>query len=157
MGFLTFWSLKIGSWFDSSSGLCSGKFQKDWDERVGQSFHLAEIWSPLIADWLHSLGSDPSGYSKLDKVQWDLYLNLQALLWYRSQNDSLSLKAVTWSVTPASWTHGAETSGAFSRHDYIGVGSSSRLICPSGLTLGGKIEKTRRSYYNICNFKECPI
>lgn len=153
MGLLTFWSLKIGSWFDSSSGLCSGKFQKDWDEGVGHSFHLAEIWSPLIAlagfwsKWLQQARQGPVGF----------VLEPSGITVVQISNDSLSLKAVTWSVTPASWTHGAETSGAFSRHDYIGVGSSSRLICPSGLTLGGKIEKTRRSYYNICNFKECPI
>lgn len=72
-------------------------------------------------------------------------------------NNSLSLKAVPWSITPTAQTHGAETSDAFSRHDSVGIGSSSRLMGPNGLTLGGKIVKTGRSYNNMCNFKECSI
>lgn len=55
-----------------------------------------------------------------------------------------------------SQNHGAETSDAFSRHDFIGIGSRSRLMCPNGLTLGGKRVKTGRSY-TICSFKECSI
>lgn len=72
-------------------------------------------------------------------------------------NNSLFLKAVPWSITPTSQTHGAETSDAFSRHDSIGFGSSSRLMGPNGLMLRGKNVKTGRSYNNICNFKECSI
>lgn len=39
-----FWSLKIGAWFDSSSRLYSGKFQKDWDEGLGQKY--GHPWQP---------------------------------------------------------------------------------------------------------------
>lgn len=124
--------------------------------------YLAEMLSPLAAHQLHSLGSDPSGSSTRHCNTMGFVFEPSGITVVQMSNDSgmmsndsLSLKAVPWSAAPTSQTHGAETSVAFSRHDYIGIGSSSRLICPNGLTLGGKIVKTGRCCNKICNFKEC--